>query len=438
MNVLLIDKGGYFLDFGLRCLAAGHEVRWFLGALKGGHRNPQGDGMGLKKIGDWESSMRWADIILIPDNSVYMEVLEGWWKRGFPIWGPNREIASWEMCREEGLEVLGAAGVKLISSHTFSKLDEAISFVKANPRRFVSKLNDDNDTKAMSYVSKSARDMIFMLEKWKKLGAMKWEFILQEFVPGTEMAVGGWFGPGGFSPWWCENWEHKKLMDGEVGPNTGEMGTVVRYTQDSPLAELLLRPIEGKLHRANYTGYIDVAVIVSKSGQPFPLEFTCRPGWPLHEIQQSLHPTDPVTWMAEALEGRWGAFKPREDIALGVCLCMPDFPYNNIPHVEQCGFPLYGWEKIPRRNISLAQVMMGEAPDENLKPSPCVVSAGENVCTVTGTGGSVSEARERAYDYLKRIELPNSPIYRTDIGCKLEAALPELKRHGLVKGVRYA
>lgn len=435
MNVLLIDKGGYFLDFGLRCLGVGHDVRWFLGSLKGGLRNPQGDGMGLKKVPEWEASMRWADIILIPDCSVYMAELEGWRKRGFPIWGPNVAISRWEMCRQEGMDALSHC--KLIPSTTFKKIDEAIAHVRKEKKRFVAKLDGDNDSKAMSYVSKSPRDMIFMLEKWKRLGAMKWEFILQEFVKGIEVAVGGWFGPAGFSSWWCENWEHKKLMNGEVGPNTGEMGTVLRYTEDSPLAEHLLRPLEGPLYRAGYTGYIDVAVIVSSDGTPHPLEFTCRPGWPLHEIQQSLHSADPVTWMAQAMDGDWSGFKPKTDIALGVCLCMPDFPYNNIPHVEQCGFPVYGWDRVPRKHISLAQVMMGEAPNENLEKEACVVTAGENVCTITGIGETVKEAKEKAYSYLKRIELVNSPIYRTDIGDKLEEALPELKRHGLVRNIRY-
>lgn len=143
-------------------------------------------------------------------------------------------------------------------------------------------------------------------------------------------------------------------------------------------------------------------------------------------------------WMAQAMDGDWSAFKPKTDIALGVCLCMPDFPYNNIPHVEQCGFPVYGWDRVPRKHISLAQVMMGEAPNENLEREACVVTAGENVCTITGTGETVKEAKEKAYSHLKRIELVNSPIYRTDIGDKLAESLPELKRYGLVKGIKYA
>lgn len=432
MKVLLIDRGGYFLDFALRCADAGHEVRWFLGPLKGGGRNPQGDGFGIQKVPAWPPSMRWADIILIPDNACLMEELGPWQRRGFPVFGPNAETAAWELDRDVGCKVLGEIGIDLIDSHTFRRVSEAKAFLAANPRRFVSKLNGDNDKKAMSYVAKSPRDLMFMLEKWEKTGGLSGcEFIFQEFVQGVEVAVGGWFGRSGFTPWWLENFEHKKLMAGDVGPNTGEMGTVMRYTQDSPLAERLLKPLEGHLYRAGFSGYIDVAVIVAKDGTPYPLEFTTRPGWPLFEIQQSLHP-EPVEWMLDLLEGR-NTFSPKEGTALGVVVALPDFPYCSSPFKDRCGYPLYGWEKIPGKNRHLTQVMMGSAPGEDLRPESLPLSAGECIITVSGNGPTVKAAQKAAYSHLKELEVPNSPLYRTDIGDRLEGDLPTLTRLGWIK-----
>lgn len=434
MKILLIDKGGYFLDFALRCIDAGHDVRWFLGKLKGGDRNPAGDGMGIKKIADWAPSMKWADLILTPDNSVYGDALQPWFNRGFPIWGPNKEVASWELCRGKGMQVLEEIGVELIPSQSFKNLNDAIGYLKANPARYVSKLDGDNDTKAMSYVSKSPRDMLFMLEKWKKLGVMKTDFVFQEFIPGTEFAVGGWFGKAGFSPYWCENFEHKKLMSGEIGPNTGEMGTVLHYTQDSPLADYALKPLEGHLHRAGYRGYIDIAFMIAKDGTPYPLEFTSRPGWPLFEIQQALH-KEPVEWMLDMMEGRQ-TFEPRSGLATGVCMMIPDFPYCTDTHAQACGYPIYDWEKIAK-DFHPEQVMMGKAPGENLSLEPTLVTAGECVATITGVGATVRESCEKAYANLKKIELPNSPLYRDDIGEKLKGSLEALHYHGYAKGVKY-
>lgn len=430
MKVLLIDKGGYFLDFALRCIAAGHEVRWWLGKFRNGDRNPQGDGMGIIKVVDWRPSMRWADIILLPDNSDLMEDLRQYRRNGFPIFGPNEELAEWELNRGRGMAVLEQVGIDTIPSMTFKRISEAKAFLAQNPRRFVSKLNDDNDTKAMSYVSKSAKDMLFMLEKWEKLGAMGCEFVFQEFIPGTEVAIGGWFGPGGFSRWWLENFEHKKLMAGNIGVNTGEMGTVMRYTDNSPLADHFLKPLEGHLYRANYTGYIDIALMVGKDGRAWPLEFTTRPGWPLFEIQQALHP-DPVEWMGDLIQGR-DTFSPSTQIAVGVCITMPDFPFCTTPKKEKFGYPLYGAETIPAKNFHPSQVMMGEAPGDSLRREPTLVTAGECVCTISGIGSTVSNAMKAAYRNVKRLELPNSPMYRIDIGAKVDEDAAEIARHDWV------
>ena len=431
MNVLLVDREGYFLDFALRCREAGHVVRWYLGKNPDGSRNPLGDGFGLDKRSEWESSMRWADLIVLPDNATMMHQMNSWHDRGFPIWGPNKEVTAWEMDRALGLKVLENVGVDLIASHSFKRLDEGIAFVLANPKRYVFKLLDDNNAKAMSYVSKSAKDMMFMLQKWKKMGAVKHGFIFQEFVPGIEVAVGGWFGQSGFSQYFLENWEHKKLMNGEIGVNTGEMGTVMKYVKESKLADMLLRPLEGDLFRAGFTGYIDVAVIVAKDGTPYPLEFTTRPGWPLFQIQQCLHP-DPCGWMKDSLDGR-DTFRPLSDVATGVVVSMPDFPYKKLPQEALMGFPLYGWDVIQPRNLHLNEVMLGEAPNDELALEEIPVTVGCNVATISGQGKTVEQSIERAYKNVKKLELPNSPMYRTDIGCRLEEQLPLLQAKGFMK-----
>ena len=117
------------------------------------------------------------------------------------------------------------------------------------------------------------------------------------------MAVGGWFGLGGFSKHWCENWEFKKLMNGDLGVATGEQGTVLRYTEDSKLAEQVLKPLEDYLHGLGYTGYIDVNCIIDDTGKAWPLEYTCRPGWTAFNIMMAEHNGDPIQWMLDACNG---------------------------------------------------------------------------------------------------------------------------------------
>lgn len=428
MKILCIDATSSFLDFALRAEAQGHEVRVFMGPLKDGSRSPIGNGL-IHRVEDYTGSLKWADLILTSDNCKYMRELEPLRRRGFPLWGPNVQCTSWELDRAIGQGVLESVGIQCLPSIPFRDYDTAAAYqLNHKSQRFVCKPCADVD-KALSYVSKSHKDMLFMLDHWKRTQPKCVPFIFQEFTPGVEVAVGGWVGRDGFLSQFLENFEFKKLMPGEVGVNTGEMGTAMRYVTaaESKLARELLLPLEPELIRQGYTGYIDVAVIVDKQGHPWPLEFTSRPGWPLFQIQQSLHP-DIAQWMRDAIDGQ-DTFRPYPDIALGVVVAIPDFPYSKLPRAATSGFPVWGITDRNRYNIHPCEMKLGQAMGDH-GVEPMMVSAGDYLLVVTGTGKDVTTARTRAYATLKELEVPNSPIYRIDIGCRLEEQLPLLQRHG--------
>lgn len=430
MRILLIDPTASFLDFAMRCQADGHDVRWFLGPdkLNGGGRYTVGDGL-VTKVKDFRPSLKWADLILNSDNCKYTHELESY-RGSLPLFCPNLECTEWELDRMCGQRVLESCGIECISSIPFKRYDEAIAHqLKNMDTRYVSKPCADVD-KSLSYVSKGAPDMLFMLDHWKRKHPKPVPFIFQEFFPGVEMAVGGWVGRNGFSKFFLENFEFKKLMNDDLGCNTGEQGTVMRYAEaeDSKLARELLLPLEPELIRNGYTGYLDVAVMVSKRGDVRPLEFTTRHGWPLFQIQQALHP-DPAQWMLDLVNG-YDTFEPYMDIATGIVVTMPEFPYSHKLRKEVEGFPVWGITDKNRYNIHPCEMMLGEGYNEKGKLEPMLVSAGDYLMVVSGTGKTVSQSRDRAYRTVKELEIPNSPMYRTDIGCRLEEQLPLLQRNG--------
>ncbi len=276
MNLLLVDKGGDFLDFAIRCEEAGHSVRWFLAPQKNGDRQVIGDGLGFR-VPDYHGSVKWADLILVSDNTWYMEELYGYRRKGFPVLSPSPDAAALELTRGKGQESFKRGGLAIMPSQEFKSLDDAINVVSKDGKRYVSKPDGDMD-KALSYVSQSPRDMLAMLMRWKRLQKGAKKFILQEFVPGIEMAVGAWFGPGGFNHMVLENFEFKKLMNDNLGCNTGEQGTVIKYVQKekSKLYKETLAKVEDQLHRLDYCGYVDISVIVDEKGEARPLEYTMR------------------------------------------------------------------------------------------------------------------------------------------------------------------
>ena len=220
-------------------------------------------------------------------------------------------------------------------------------------------------------------------------------------------------------------------MNDDKGQNTGESGTLLKYVTESKLAEEMLLPLEGELYRQGYTGYIDVAVIIDKRGQVWPLEFTTRPGWPLFQIQQQLHP-DPVEWMLDLYEG-FDSFNPSNKIACGVVIGFDDNPHGKKHPDEYQGYPVWGMDEKVRKYVHPTEMKLGSAPHVEggkIKELPCLVTAGCNLMTVSGIGNTVESAQEMAYRNIDKLEIPHDPAYRTDIGNRVIKQLPILQALG--------
>lgn len=446
MKILIIDTASNCLDFAMRCVEWGHEVRWYDKPRKDNTPRRAGEGI-IEKIRDFDDLRKkwigWADLIFLPDNTYYLDLLEPFRQIGYPIFGCSLAAAEWELDRGLGQKIFEQCGIDTIDGKEFKDYDSAISYVKKQCRPFVSKPSGDA-AKAMSYVSKDAADMVYMLSRWKEnqkyvKDSKEHGFILQEKISGIEMAVGGWFGPAGWQPYFYENFEYKKLMNGDLGVNTGEMGTLSMYVADSKLATKVLLPVTEHLEKIGYVGFVDVSVMIDSKGKPWPLEFTMRPGWPTFHNCMATHLGDPAQWMLDAINGENTLQVFENQACVSVVMALPDFPYSRITNKEVCGIPIYDAEDSD--HIRFSEVMISDAPcmlDGKVVEMPCYATAGDYVAVITGTGETISGARKSAYSAVKKIRIPNDPFYRTDIGVgRLVKQLPELHRMGYAKKFRF-
>lgn len=439
MKILVPDSfGECVLGWLMKCQDAGHSVRWYISDAKNRH---YGKGL-VSHVDDWRDHVGWADLIFCPDNLKFLRDLDAIRARDPKkmIIAPSQEAASWETDRLKGMEVMRKAGIRVPECNEFRDYDTAIAYVKKEDKPFVSKPCGDETDKALSYVAKSPADLVYMLQRWKKAQKLKGKFLLQEKIKGIEVAVGAWYGPNGFFGGYEVNFEHKKLMPGDHGPNTGEMGTVMQYVKADKLADDLLKPLEKQLAKIDYVGDIDVNAIVDEDGNPWPLEFTMRPGWPAFNIQASLVKGDPVEWLADLWEGSGKAPWDYGKIAVGCVMAIPDFPYSHATKKEVTGLPLYGLEDVDMANVQLCQCMLGEAPhdiDGKVVNGPSIVSAGDYILVATGIADTVHDARTKVYNTLGKISMPGSPFYRDDIGERLRDELPKLQALGYAKDMVY-
>jgi phosphoribosylamine--glycine ligase len=262
--------------------------------------------------------------------------------------------------------------------------------------------------------------------------------MLQEMVDGMEIGVSTYFGPGGFVRAKEESWEHKKFLTGDLGQNTGEMGTVIRYTKESKLFDEVLAPIEDYLHLCNFIGDAGVNCIIS-DGRPWPLEFTLRLGWPATCLQQAALRTDLIEWMADLIYGR-DSFKVTSDPIVGVVMTHGDFPQESDPAHDWSKYPITGISSRNERYIHWQQVMDGKMSvmkNKKLNEIPAMCTAGQYVCVVTGCGPTIIDAKAEAYRTVRELSWPSNIMYRLDIGDCLEEELPKLQKWGYAEGIEY-
>jgi phosphoribosylamine--glycine ligase len=442
MRILILDQEALGLDFALRCSEAGHEVRWFRWSTK-----PIRDGEGFKGfkiVDEWKAEMPWVGkdgLVVLTGNCRYMDDLERYRDLGFKIFGPSKASAALEINREAGMKAMRAVGIEIPPYRCFSTLEDAQAFARKAGRPLVFKNMGDEDDKSLSFVAHDPAEMVGWLQRKIDRGMkLRGPCMLQDKIDMLcEFGVSGWVGPEGFLPGrWQVCFEHKKLMAGDNGPNTGEQGTVCQYAEAEKLADLALKPMEAILRTLGHRGDFAVGVGIDTKGRAWPFEFTCRLGWPAFYIQVASHRGDVAQWMIDLLNGK-DSLKVSRDVALGVVCAQPNYPYNKSPPELVEGNPIAGLDEV-WDDVHLASVMIGRG--QKMQGGKVVdarvhQTTGEYVLCATGLGATVEKARKSVYGTVKQISLPNM-IFRNDIGAKLEKQLPVLHEHGYALEMEFA
>ena len=419
----------------MRAAATGHEVRLFRYSKK-----PTRYAEGFKDItlvDDWKSSMAWAKdgLIVNTANNRYLWELDRY-RQDFGysnVFAPTVASARLEIERSAGMDLIQSIGLDIPEYHTFNSLQEAEAFARKSSDPFVFKPAGDEEDKSTTYVSSDPADMVGWIRRkiaagWKPKGKVMLQRKIERLA---EYGVSGWCGPEGFLPdRWSTCFEHKPLASGDIGPATGEMGSILQYAEKDKLAEEMLMPLEPVLRTLGHRGDFAVNAMIDTSGKAWFLEFTARCGYPAFWIQMASHRGDPIKWMADLLAGK-DSLKVSYDTAIGVVMTKPDFPYDSLPPGACDGIPIQGADAV-LDNLHLVEVMRGKGPvweGGKIVEKPTYETAGTYIAVATALGKSVTQAKEKVYKTVKAVRWPDK-LYRDDIGEKVIAALPALRKHG--------
>ena len=432
-KILIIDSDGVGLSFAWRCAQAGHEVKWFL-ADKPSISKETGDGYkGIEKVANWVAHVKWADLIFPTSNDMFIERLAFFKAKGAPVFAPSPQSAELEINRKIGLDVCESVGLHVAPYKTFKTMEEAKKHVLKTSARYVFKTMGDNENKALTYCSKNPADMIGWMDRMIRLKQQPvGDVMLQDFVEGgTEFGVSRWLGSKGFVGPWNESFEHKKLMPGNYGCNTGEMGTIAAFVNESKIGEETLAKLEKELLKRGHSGDVALGFMIDPKGTPWVLEWTCRPGWPIFNMMLGATEGDPVQWMIDALNGKdTTTFK--KDVGCCLVLAHGDFPHGNATKKEVSGVPVYGVTKGNKKHLHPQSIKIDVMPDmdgNKMVERPIWNTSGDYVLVVTGYGKDVKQSAERAYKTAKQLHVSDM-VLRDDIGEGMEEQLPLLHKHG--------
>lgn len=405
-------------DMYLRLMAEGHEVKVHVSEAE--HASTM-DGL-LPKIADWRAALPWIEaagrdgIILFETahDGVLQDELRG---KGFNVIGGSAYGDRLELDRGFGQQTLAEIGLRTAPVHEFREIGAAIAFMEANPARYVLKHNGKSLTASRTYIGEldSGADVLALLKRQREIGSPgdKPDFILMDHMQGVEVGVGAYFNGKDFLDAVCLDWEHKRFIEHDLGELTGEMGTVVAYRGAERLFEATLLRMREKLREGRYVGYINLNTIVNEDGI-WPLEFTCRFGYPGYSILSALHEEGWGALFARMVDGEDLHFSTRDGFAVGVVLTLPPHPYREGYAELSRGLPV-----LFREEMAVGDRAYLHFDEVELRGGEIVTSGVEGYLGVaTGAGASIEEARKKAYALCEKVVVPNLR-YRTDIGQRL-------------------
>ncbi len=347
-----------------------------------------------------------------PEAPLSQGVVDAFRAAGLKIFGPTKAAAQLESSKDFAKTFMVRHNIPTATYATFTDAKLAHDYVAKQGAPIVIKADGLAAGKGVVVAMNDAEahDAIDAMLSDNKLGDAGARVVIEEFLTGEEASFIVMVDGKNILPL-ATSQDHKRLLDGDQGPNTGGMGAYSPAPVVTPaihakvMREIIKPTVEGMAKDGiPYTGFLYAGLMINSDGSVKTLEFNCRMGDPETQPIMLRLKSDFVTLAEHAVEGTLNQIETDWDrrTALGVVMAAA-----NYPDTPQIGDEITNLPK----NLVDAHVFHAGARLTNGK----VFTAGGRVLCVTALGETVKFAQHRAYQITEEIKF-NGAQYRKDIG----------------------
>jgi phosphoribosylamine---glycine ligase len=357
-----------------------------------------------------------------PEAPLAAGVVDAFRAAGLRIFGPTKAAAQLESSKDFAKAFMQRHGLPTAEYRTFTDAAEAHAYVAQRGAPIVIKADGLAAGKGVvvaQSVAEAAAAIDMMLVD-NAMGAAGARVVVEDFLAGEEASFIVMVDGRHVLPL-ASSQDHKRLRDGDQGPNTGGMGAYSPAPIVTPAmhARIMREVIDPAVHGMAadgipYTGFLYAGVMIDAQGTPRVLEFNCRMGDPETQPIMARMKSDFVDLLEHAVAGTLDAADAEWDrrAALGVVLAAAGYP-----EAPRNGAVIEGLDRITAAAHPDVQVFHAGTA---LSGGKAVVSGGRVLC-VTALGDSVKQAQRAAYAAVADIRFDGMQ-FRSDIGHRALAA----------------
>ena len=416
MNLLVIGSGGREHAIAWRLSQSPRVARVFVAPGNAGTAREDGihnvDVTAVPDLVEFAKREAIGLTVVGPEAPLASGVVDAFRAAGLRIFGPTQAAARLESSKDFAKEFMVRHGIPTADHRTFTDAEAAHAYVEARGAPIVVKADGLAAGKGVVVATDTAAahaaiDDMLVGNRMGQAGA---RVVIEDFLEGEEASFIVMVDGRHVLPL-ASSQDHKRLLDGDLGPNTGGMGAYSPAPVITPevharvMREVIQPVVQGMEAEGNrFSGFLYAGLMVSPTGQIRVLEFNCRLGDPETQPILMRLKSDLLGLLEHAVSGTLDQADAQWDrrFALGVVLAAAGYPDN------------------PRRGDTISGLGL-DADDVHVfhagttTQAGNVVTSGGRVLCVTALGDTVRMAQRRAYEIADRIHFDGRQL-RRDIG----------------------